>query len=81
MNVPDLAENVQRTAAALTYGGATVSAFGGATMFWGKTPEQWQVLGIISGIAIALLGLVVNAAITIYFKHQELKLKKKALEK
>jgi hypothetical protein len=39
------------------------------------SPAQWQVLGIVGGLVIGLLGLVVNAAINVYFRNQELKLR------
>lgn len=49
--------------------------------YMGLTPEQWSVVGIVSGIAIGFLTLIASQAVNIYFKHQHLKLARQELER
>lgn len=58
---------MERTTQAMTYGGAATSVFSGITL---------NDVGVIVGIAVAVVGLFGNWAIQIYFKREELKLAK-----
>lgn len=58
----EMADAAQRTASGAMYGGATLSAGSGATMFWGLSAVEWQIAGIVCGIVIGFAGLVGNLA-------------------
>lgn len=60
---------LEKTSTAMQYGGS------GVAVYFGFTPDQWQVIGVIGGLAIAALGFVVN----VWFKHQHLKLAKQQM--
>jgi hypothetical protein len=60
MTIPDTAEAAHRVASAAMYGGATLSAGSGATMFLGLTSTEWQVAGVVAGICIGVAGLLAN---------------------
>jgi hypothetical protein len=47
-----------------TYGGS------GTMMYFGLTPGEWQIVGVLGGLLIGVLGLVVNA----YFQWKRLEL-------
>jgi hypothetical protein len=59
---------IEKVANGLIGGGSVTS------VYFGFTPGQWQVIGIVSGIGIGVAGLVVKAAVDIYYKAQHLKL-------
>lgn len=42
---------------------SSIAAFGGGTtaFVFGLTPGEWQVIGIVGGLVIGVLGLLVNA--------------------
>lgn len=46
---------VEKASAAVAYGG------GGTAVYFGLTAGEWQVVGVVGGILIGLVGLVVNA--------------------
>jgi len=56
---------MEKTSQAITYGSA------GATVFAGLNLNDWA---IIVGIAVTVISLVANIAISIYFKRAHLKL-------
>jgi hypothetical protein len=58
---------VQKVAVVAQYGGSA-----GAVLF-GLTANEFAA---VAGVLIAFLGLVTNIAVTVYFKHQHLKLAK-----
>jgi hypothetical protein len=64
MNLNETADAAHRVASAAMTGGASVSVASGASMavttYYGLSPGEWQVLGIVSGIAIGLLGWLTN---------------------
>ena len=66
MNVP--ASLTERAASVATYGGS------GTAMYFGYTAGEWQVIGVIGGLVVAVVGLVGNLAITAYYKHRHLML-------
>lgn len=78
MNLTDTADMAHRAASAAVAGGASLSAGSGVLMYF--SPAQWQVIGILGGLVIGLLGLVVNAGINFYFRHKELKLRMAKLD-
>lgn len=55
---------MDKTASAITYGGA------GTAVFFGLTANEFAAIG---GLTIAFIGLLVN----IWYKHQHLKIAKK----
>lgn len=65
MNLSDTADAAHRVASAAMTGGASVSVASGASMavttYYGLSPGEWQVLGIVAGIVIGLLGWATNA--------------------
>lgn len=77
--VPETAEAIHRAASAAITGGATASVGSGVAMW--LRPEVWQVVGIAGGILVGLLGLIVNTAVTIFFRWRELKLAERRHEK
>lgn len=42
------------------------------TQIWGLTTDEWQLVGIIGGLAVGFLSLFVNAALTAYFNWRRL---------
>lgn len=62
-----------KVSAAATVGGA------GAAVYYGLTPDEWSVLGIICGIAIGLIGLLANVGLTWWYKQQHLTLAQQAM--
>lgn len=56
---------MDKTASAITYGGA------GTAVFFGLTANEFAAIG---GLTIAFIGLLVN----VWYKHQHLKIAKKA---
>jgi hypothetical protein len=54
--------------------GAATAGGAGAALYFGMTPDEWSVIGIITGIAIGVLGLIANVGLTWYFKAQHLKI-------
>lgn len=61
---------MEKTTQAMTYGGAATSVLSGLSL------NQW---GVIVGMVVAVLGLLGNWAINIYFSHLDHKLKKARL--
>jgi hypothetical protein len=47
---------VEKASAAAAVGG------GGAAVYFGLTAGEWQIIGVVGGLLIGLLGLVINAA-------------------
>jgi hypothetical protein len=64
VNLNDAAEAAHKAASAATYGGS------GVAVYFGFSPGEWQVIGILGGLIFAALGFLTNW----YFKHQHLKL-------
>lgn len=46
---------IEKATTVATYGG------GGAAVYFGFTPGEWQVIGIVGGLLIGLAGLGLNA--------------------
>jgi hypothetical protein len=46
-------------------------------MYFGYSPGEWQVMGIIGGLLIGAAGLVCNAWIAFHFNEQKLRLMEK----
>ncbi len=57
-----------KIASATTYGGAVGAIGSGVDTIFGLTTGEWSVVGVMGGLAIAVLGFFVN----IYFKRQHL---------
>ena len=76
MTFSDTAEAANRAASAAMYGGATVSASSGASMYFGFSTGEWQVFGIVGGLLFAAAGFLVNWA----YKHKHYKLARGRLE-
>ena len=76
MTVTDTAEAAHRVASAAMYGGATVSASSGASMFFGYSQGEWQVIGVLGGLVFAAAGFFTN----LWFKAAHLKLERKRSE-
>lgn len=78
LKVASLAEVGQHTAegVALTQKITATLAVSGATssVYFGFSQGEWSIIGIICGIVIGALGLAGNLAVTIWFKHQHLKI-------
>ncbi len=55
MQVTDSAEVAHRVATVATYGGS------GVAVFFGFTPGEWQVIGIVGGLIVGVVGLAINA--------------------
>jgi hypothetical protein len=54
---------------------ATASLGGsGTAMYFGLTPGEWQVIGVIGGLAVALVGAFANVIVNVYFKQKHLEL-------
>lgn len=66
-----LGEKISATAVLGGSGTAVVSA---SAEYLGLTPGEWQIVGIVGGLAIGLLGLIVNAAINAYFSWKRLQI-------
>ena len=64
----------ERVSAAAAYAGSGTAAVSAAAGYLGLTPAEWQVVGIVGGLAIGLLGLIVNAGINAYFAWRRLRL-------
>ena len=56
----------EKTSTVATYGGSITS------VYFGFSPGEWQIIGVIGGLVVAVLGLVVNAL----YKHAHYKLEK-----
>jgi hypothetical protein len=73
MNLSDTADAAHRVASAAMTGGASVSVASGASMavttYYGLSPGEWQVIGIVGGLVIGLIGLGINAAFQ-YLNYQ-----------
>lgn len=54
----------EKTSAVVMYSG------GGTAVYFGLTPSEWQVVGVIGGILIGIAGLLVN----VWFKQKHLDL-------
>lgn len=66
MTIDDAADAAHKVASASMYGGS------GAAVYFGFTPGEWQVIGILGGLFFAAAGFIAN----IWFKHQHLVLAK-----
>jgi hypothetical protein len=64
VNLNDAAEAAHKAASAATYGGS------GVAVYFGFSPGEWQVIGILGGLIFAALGFLTN----LYFKHAHYKL-------
>jgi hypothetical protein len=75
------AQTAAETAAAATAAkvAQTATYVGSASaVFFGLTANE---LAAIGGLVLGALGLVVNAVINVYFKHQHLKLARERMER
>lgn len=52
---------------------ASVSG-GGTAIYFGLTPGEWQVIGIIGGLVVGFVSLLIQAALSWWFKSQHLAL-------
>lgn len=66
MSLTDTAEAAHKAASAATYGGS------GVAVYFGFSPGEWQVIGIVGGLVFAAAGWATN----FYFKRQHLLLAK-----
>ena len=66
MSLTDTAEAAHKAASAATYGGS------GVAVYFGLSPGEWQVIGIVGGLVFAAAGWATN----FYFKRQHLLLAK-----
>lgn len=66
--INDAADAAHKAASVATYGGAGVS------VYFGLTPGEWQIVGIVGGLVIGVLGWATNAVMNFHFKQQHLKL-------
>jgi hypothetical protein len=55
MNSSEVAEYAHRAASAATYGGS------GTAMYFGLSPGEWQVVGVVGGLLIGAAGFAFNA--------------------
>lgn len=60
--------SIEKASTAMQYGGS------GVAMYFGLTPSDWSVVGIIGGLLVGVAGVVVKAAIDWHFKAAHLKL-------
>jgi hypothetical protein len=60
-----------KAANAVQYGGAGAAVGAGVSGYFGLTPDQWVVIGVIGGLVTGLLGLVAATAVSIYFKRRQ----------
>lgn len=69
-------ETTAETSAALVSKLATAAQYGGSgtAMYFGLTANELAAFG---GLAVAIVGFVVNAVVNFYFKSQHLKLARK----
>jgi hypothetical protein len=51
---------IEKASAAAMYGGA------GSSLMFGLSASEWSVVGVISGIVIAVIGLIINT----WYKEQ-----------
>lgn len=65
---------VQKATNAAQYGGSALAVGAGADKYFGLTTNEWSIIGIFVGIAVAILGLVVGQAMSFYFRWQHLKI-------
>lgn len=65
---------VQKITSVAQYGGATVAVGSGANKYFGYTTDEWSIIGIFVGMAVAILGLVVGQAMSFYFRWQHLQI-------
>ncbi len=68
-----LAVKVASNAERVGLGGAAIS---GVSQFFGLTPDQWAVVGVIGGLAIGFFGMVAKLALDWYFQNQHLKIER-----
>lgn len=66
------AHTVSKASATAAYGGS------GAAVYFGMAAHE---LAAIGGLVVAVLGLVVNVSISIYFKRQHLQLARQRFQK
>jgi hypothetical protein len=79
----DMTQQTAETGAAVIVGkvGNAAQLVGGSTaLYFGFTPSEWQVIGIIGGLGIALVGMLVNVGVNFYFQHKNYKLAVKRIE-
>jgi hypothetical protein len=66
VNLPDAADAAHKAASAATYGGS------GVAVYFGFSPGEWQVIGILGGLVFAAAGFFTN----LYFKAAHLRVAK-----
>lgn len=64
----DTVDAAHRVASVATYGGASTA------VYFGLSPGEWQIVGILGGLLIGVAGWLTNAAMNYHFKQQHLKL-------
>ncbi len=66
------------SAHAATYGGSGAAVVSGAAaakeIVYGLTPPEWSFVGVVGGLAIGLVGLLVNVVVNVWYKRQQLKI-------
>jgi len=67
LNLNDAADVAHKAASAATYGGS------GVAVYFGLSPGEWQVIGILGGLFFAAAGFFTN----VWFKHAHYELAKK----
>lgn len=62
---------------AIASGTTTAVVTGAAVKYFGMTPTEWSVVGVIGGLVVAILGLCVRTLVDIYYRERHLKLEQK----
>jgi sarcosine oxidase gamma subunit len=63
-----------KAASGAQYGGAALAVGSGAKTYLGFSPDEWTVIAMIVGAAVAVLGLICTQAMNWFFGMQRLKL-------
>lgn len=65
-----------KVATAAQWGGAAVAGGSGGARILGLTTSEWSVVGVLSGIVVAVIGLAVN----ILYRERHYRLVKKRID-
>lgn len=69
-----------KIASAVQVAGTGIAVGSGSGLVFGLTPTEWSVVGIIGGLAVAVIGVAAKTCVDWYFQAQHLNIARARLD-